>query len=334
MSCNSYVSVIIPCAHDHKDLFKVVLALCEQTMKPKEIIIVSCSPDGGKSTPECLEICAANNIQLIYKYTNLAFPGDARNIGLGLASGDYIAFIDVKTIPRSNWLEVSLKLIEENLVSGVLGATFFVAHAGFPRLIRDGFFGLLPRKTLPGSVFERNVFSKTGQFIEWVRAGEDTEWILRLEVLKIPIAYSSSPLLDYYGLEELNLNKLLKKWYRNYSASRELPHFFPQKLLMRLVLYPLLVLLAFNWNYLIADWQIESPFYIGHITKIAAIVPLFIYCITRGLILPSYRGVGFGQLLPIRFIMIVWICILADLVKITVFTFPNKFFIKSNRNIG
>ena len=175
---------------------------------------------------------------------------------------------------------------------------------------------------MPGSIFRREVFGQVGQFINWVRAGEDTEWMLRMELMKLPIIYPDRGMIDYIGLIGMDSIKLLKKWYRNYSASRYLPHFFPQRLLLWMVLYPLFILIAFNWNYLIANWSEESPFYIGHVTKIVAIIPILAYVLVRGLVLPLHRGVDIWSLLPFRFILIIIICVIADAVKILLFSFP------------
>ena len=318
------ISVIIPSNHDHRDLLEIVHAVCSQTVKPSEIVIVDSSFGDGVCPAEIEVVCAASSIKLIYEYRDRALPGEARNIGLCIAKGKLIAFIDVKTTPLSHWLEVSLRLLAAEGTVGVLGATCFSAQTKFEMLVRDGFYGVLPRRTLPGSVFRREVFDKTGQFIDWARAGEDTEWMLRLEVLKVPIVQSSSVLVIYVGLIGSNNKQLLKKWFRNYMASRELPHFFPQKLLIWLVLYPMLVLIAFNWNYMIADWRVDSPFYIGHVTKIALILPVLIYVIVRGLVLPLRRGVNIRRLLPTRFLEITAVCFMADFVKILVFSLPKR----------
>ena len=295
------ISVIIPSNHDHHDLVKIVRAVCSQTAKPFEIVIVNSAGQCQECLAKIKTLCTGSEIKLIYEHRDHAYPGKARNIGLGLASGELIAFIDVQTIPRPHWLDASLSLLASQGIAGVWGTTCFTSHTAFERLVRDGFYGVLPCKTLPGSVFRRDVFNKAGQFIDWIRAGEDTEWMLRLEVLKIHIIQSSNPLTDYVGLIDLDMNQLLRKWYRNYMAARDLPHFFPQKLLLWLVLYPLLVLIAFNWNYLVADWYMNSPLYIGHVTKIVAILPLLIYVIFRGIVLPMQRGVSFLWILPTRF---------------------------------
>lgn len=317
------ISVIIPSNHGYHGLLKLVWAVCAQTVKPYEIVIVDSSKELFASHLEISALCESFSIQLVFEHAvTVLLPGHARNIGLGLASGEIVAFIDVQTIPRTHWLESSLKCLVSNGVCGVWGAACFKAETSFEKLVRDSFYGVLPRKTLPGSIFRREVFDKTGQFIDWVRAGEDTEWMLRLELLKLNVADPPSALIDYTGLIGSDAKILVSKWYRNYRASRQLPHFFPQRLFLWLVIYPLLTLIAFNWNFLIADWHMDSPLYIGHITKIVAILPVLIYIFVRGFWLPMQRGVGFWKLLPIRFLKILLICFIADFVKILVFTSP------------
>ena len=318
------ISVIIPSNHGHHDLLNIVHAVCSQTFKPVEIVIIESSGEGGTCPVEITALCADSQIKLIYEHRELALPGDARNIGIGMAHAELIAFIDVQTIPRQNWLEASLKLLTNHDAAGVWGATCFSAQTTFERLVRDGFSGILPRKTLPGSIFRREVFNKAGQFIDWVRAGEDTEWMLRLDLLRAPVIFPSSALIDYVGLIGSDMKRLLSKWFRNYTASRDLPHFFPQRLLLWLVLYPMLILIAFNWNYLIADWRMDSPLYLGHVTKIVAGLPVLAYIGIRGLALPLQRGVGIRRLLPIRFIAITVVCFLADVVKVLVFSIPKR----------
>jgi hypothetical protein len=318
------ISVVIPSNHNPADLLKVVKAVCLQTAKPTEIIIVDSYLGAKECSMDLVETCAKNGLELIYVYFESALPGHARNIGLGLSNAQLVAFIDVQTIPHPNWLEVSLELITTDQVMGVWGSTHFCAETSFERLVRDSFYGTLPRETLPGSIFRRTVFTKTGLMIDWVRAGEDTEWILRLELLRLQIATPSKALIEYVGLIGLNLKSLSKKWYRNYLAAQSLPHFYPQKLLLWLVMYPLFVLIAFNWNYLIADWRMESPFYIGHITKLAAILPPTAYMLARGIVFPFKNGVSFHNLFPFRFIAISGLCFLADCIKALAFTIPKS----------
>jgi hypothetical protein len=64
----------------------------------------------------------------------------------------------------------------------------------------------------------------------------------------------------------------------------------------------------------------DSPLYIGHITKIVSILPVFAYVFTRGILMPYRRGVPALSLFPIRFIVIASICFMADAVKAFAFT--------------
>ena len=211
------ISVIIPSNHGHHELFRTVLAVCKQTVKPTEIVIVDSSVEHGACPAEIIDLCAVSGIRLVYEYRAKALPGHARNIGLGMAMGELIAFIDVQTIPRPHWLEAALKQLDINDIAGVWGATSFNAEATFERLVRDGFHGAQSRTTLPGTVCRRDVFAKVGQFVDWVRAGEDTEWMLRLELHKVPIFCPPTVSIDYVGLVGSSMKQLLKKWYRNYT---------------------------------------------------------------------------------------------------------------------
>jgi glycosyltransferase involved in cell wall biosynthesis len=320
--CFSNVSIVIPSNHCHNDLIILINAINNQTIKPTEIIVVDSSLNRGNCPAEISSQCAFNGINFIYEYRSSALPGEARNIGISRTSSRFIALLDVETIPLPDWLDKSLRMLATDDVLGVWGATIFSAETKFERLVRDGLFGIHPRKTLPGSVFKREVFKKTGEFINWVRAGEDTEWMLRVEVHRIRVVTTTNTLVNYTGLIGADAQQLIKKWHRNYTMSSTLPHLFPQKVLLWLVVYPVIILLAFNWNYLIADWQIDSPLYLGHITKTMVILPIFIYVISRGFLIPLKRGVSIFQLLPIRFLGILLVCMISDGVKGLVFSLP------------
>ena len=327
MAIDKEISVIIPSNHRHDELLNTVSLVCNQTLKPFEILIIDSSHHGGNCPEDITVLCALSRIELIYEYRESAMPGYARNIGLERATRDIIAFIDVHTLARPNWLETSLAALVHSGADGIWGSTSFSAKTAFEKLVRDGLYGINCKTTLPGSIFRRDVFFRVGQFIDWVRAGEDTEWMLRVELLKVRIIYSYIPNIDYIGLIGLNINKLIRKWYRNYTAARDLPHLFPQKLLLWLVIYPLIIMLALNWNNFIADWRVDSIFYIGHVTKIIAILPFIFYLSIRGLALPYLRGIEVRRLLPFRFIAIGLVCASADTVKVLVLSMPkhNRF---------
>lgn len=86
------VSVIVPVYNVEKYLDRCIKSLINQTLRNIEIILVNDgSPDG------CPELCnqyaaSDNRIRVVHK--NNAGLGMARNSGLDVAKGDYVAFVD------------------------------------------------------------------------------------------------------------------------------------------------------------------------------------------------------------------------------------------------
>ncbi len=89
------VSVVIPC-HDYgRFLAQAVDSALHQTHADLEIIIV----DDG-STDDTAEVASRYKGKALYWYQPNRGPGAARNTGISLASGHYVAFLDA-----DDWLE-------------------------------------------------------------------------------------------------------------------------------------------------------------------------------------------------------------------------------------
>lgn len=87
------ISIIIPCYKVEKYLDRCVKSVVNQTLRDIEIILVDdCSPDG---VPQLCDdwIQKDNRIKVIHKMVNQGL-GFARNTGLEVAKGDYVAFVD------------------------------------------------------------------------------------------------------------------------------------------------------------------------------------------------------------------------------------------------
>jgi cellulose synthase/poly-beta-1,6-N-acetylglucosamine synthase-like glycosyltransferase len=181
------ISIIIPNNHQDNELLDLINAIFAQNYLPHEIIIIDSYGLNVNTISIISNICNFNKIEFLYYNSCNVMPGLARNIGLAKATSECIAFLDVKTLPRPHWLEEAINLLQTNNVMGVWGKCFFNADSFISRAIRDALFGIHPIKTLPGSIFKKELFTESGYFIPWVRAGEDTEWILRVKLLKINV---------------------------------------------------------------------------------------------------------------------------------------------------
>ena len=87
------ISLIVPCYNVERYLDTCVKSLVEQTLEDIEIILVNdLSPD---RVPEMCDKWASNDrrVKVIHKKTNEGL-GYARNSGLDIATGEYVAFID------------------------------------------------------------------------------------------------------------------------------------------------------------------------------------------------------------------------------------------------
>jgi hypothetical protein len=262
-------------------------------------------------------------------------PGAARNLGLQFASGEWVGFLDIETIPRPGWLDGQLTLIKSRCASGAFGATYYSDGGFTASLVRDAIYGRLPLKTVPGSVLRKDIFSKVGQFVPGVRAAEDTEWMIRAKLMGSDIRSESQSCssLDYYGLSNLRLLGVLKKWRRNYLSSRQLQHLKVQLITVLLVLYVISSFVAFKWNALIAGWQTDSPYYVDHITKLVGVLPLVVYVLFRGFFIPLRKGVPLQDLLPFRFLLLAVLALLLDVVRVSsaIGSMPNGHKVRRSR---
>jgi hypothetical protein len=119
----------------------------------------------------------------------------------------------------------------------------------------------------------------------------------------------------------MSIKKLIKKWFRNYKHAAKLPFITAHKNYYYYGISFVAVLLAFNWNRVIAAWDQESIFFIPNITTISVTSILIIYMLMRGIIIPKKKGVNLSFIFPINFIFIFLLSILLDLTKTLAFAY-------------
>lgn len=184
------VSVIIPAYNASRFLGECLRSVLNQTHPPTEVIVV----DDG-STDNTAEVVHAFGSQIRYTRKENGGPSSARNVGLRIATGYYIAFQDADDVwlPEKLALQVDYlakhpehalvysDLSEVDVRLGVLQPSKYRAigvkpREGyvFERQVINGF--IFP----PTTLFRREVMERIGLFDESLQQQEDTEFFVRL----------------------------------------------------------------------------------------------------------------------------------------------------------
>lgn len=148
------VSVIIPCYNAQETIEKMIDSVCSQSLREIEII---CIDDGSTdSTIDLIKDKQAtdNRIQLIEQANK--GPGLARNTGIDVSVGKYIAFMDSDDFYPSNDILLSLYLIAESTNSTICGGSF--SHYKDGKIIKE-FSG-----KFAGYVFDDYKFKKFSEY--------------------------------------------------------------------------------------------------------------------------------------------------------------------------
>ena len=314
------ISLVIPCGGDANSLTPVLAAIESGTCWPAEVLVVDAAQQLlGRvrcERPFC------SRVRVLDSAVHL-FPGAARNLGFQAASMNWIAFLDINTLPPPTWLETLYKLSQQYPGAELLlGSTRYFGQSWQQRLFITATYGERPLPTLPGSLVHRAVLNRLGGFLPGVRAGEDTDWLVRVKqfaVYQIP----GAPIPLSYGAVPGSLAALARKWFRNYhSCAPVVFHLEAHKTIYVVVANLLILLLASNWNGLVADWRESSNLYIANITKTVFVGVVIGYLLIRGLAMPLRRGSSFKLVLPMQWILVGIVCVVLDVSKLVAFVLP------------
>lgn len=104
------VSVIVPVYNAEKYIDRCMKGLLEQTYKDMEILLLA-GIGSDNSLQKCLEWQKKDDRVILVSRRDRSL-GDARNYGLRLARGRYIAYVDVDDIPDKNYLWEMIEPLE------------------------------------------------------------------------------------------------------------------------------------------------------------------------------------------------------------------------------
>lgn len=114
------VSVIIPYYKAYETIERAVKSAINQTVKPKEIIVINDYSNTKEDDEKLKEISQLDLVKVISLEQNVGC-GNARNNGIPHATGDFLAFLDSDDSWLPEKLEVQLKVMEQT-------KAYFSAH--------------------------------------------------------------------------------------------------------------------------------------------------------------------------------------------------------------
>ena len=101
---NPNISIVIPTYNCRENLKELMDSLTHQLLKPSEVLVVDSSSDDAIQ-----EYVNSLNTEFPVTFIRSAknYPGEKRNEGAEAASSEWLAFLDVGTIPRQYWLQTN-----------------------------------------------------------------------------------------------------------------------------------------------------------------------------------------------------------------------------------
>lgn len=209
------VSVIVPAYKCERYIKACLDSVLEQTYKPLEVIVVyDPSPD---NTLSVLGNYRKNVILVTQKRkTN---PALARNVGLNLAMGDYIAFCDADDYFEKTKIEKQVKVLEKSRVDITYTDIIFINEENevierrlCPEIIRQtiGSWIASPFTAFSSFLIKKELINHSGGFDPALGFAEDTDFLLRLFALcKVQ---KTNGFLTYYRVRTDSLSSRPRIW--------------------------------------------------------------------------------------------------------------------------
>ncbi len=310
-----FISVIVPNKNDWEYVLGMLEALNCQTYKDFEVIIIDSSDEKDSFDLSLLNQFSFLSID-VHKEKK-AYPGQARNIGVSIARGKFVAFMDAKTIPDQDWLKSSLKNLLNTDNDIVLGKFRSINKNlnWLQKIIKANTYGNLACNSVPGAILEKSKFMLSGGFNSSVGAGEDLEWVARLKMLKWKIAYADNITFTYLGFPK-NFIRFIAKWLFYSFENAKVNILSTQKTLYFVTLLALFLYFIYSWNYLFTSgsWD-ESPYFIPNLNKFIWASIIFSYLFLRSIYMPLKKKEKLTYIFPFNWIFVGLIGCIIDLLK-------------------
>ena len=190
---NRKTSVIVITYNDGDFLKRSLPSIINQSQKPLEIIIVDDGSDNNLAERIANSFMSNSDIPIIYEKKENGGPSSARNLGIKIAKGEYILFLDSDDELLSDsleWRQKTLDSLNENYASVYCNS---INYSKNKQKVKDEvneingeIDGCLVgrKKGVPGGspyhFFRKEVLMESNGYNELLKFNEDFELILRI----------------------------------------------------------------------------------------------------------------------------------------------------------
>ncbi len=215
-------SVVIPSYKINKLLFKTLLSVFKQTIKPYEIIIIF----SNKISQDQKKLLLKKNKNLKIFFSNKGNVSFNRNYGALRAKGNYLAFLDDDDL----WSKDYLRYIKERLSKNP--SKLIITWLNKIKNYNVGKFKRISQKVKPEDLFvfnpgimgsniviEKKVFKKIGGFDKKLVSSEDKDFFIRFldkkikfDILKKSLVYHRQKNQKQLSYETTGKELFLKKY--------------------------------------------------------------------------------------------------------------------------
>ncbi|HKT73566.1 MAG TPA: glycosyltransferase family A protein [Steroidobacteraceae bacterium] len=212
------ITCIVSVHHGARFLAEALDSVFAQTLQPTEIILI----DDG-STDDTAMVAAEHASCISYIRQVNAAPAAARNIGLALATGDFISFLDADDVWAPDKLERQVRVLETNPATGMCITHLqdaWVEELGEERArLGNADLASLVPGLVQCLVARRGVFELVGRFDATKRLAADDDWLSRAERAGVIRETVSLPLVR----RRIHVHSVTYQMYRRGKDRRVIP---------------------------------------------------------------------------------------------------------------
>jgi len=173
-----FVSVIMPIHNGERFLAEAIENIKRQNYHPLEIIVID---DGSTDRTSAIADQFKEDIRYIYQEKKGSFA--ARNVGIKMAKGDAIAFLDVDDLWEENTLSKQVRYLSRNssvdIVQGLIQEMTLDESSKHGDLVFDESSEPYQFINVGSAVYRKEVFNTVGLFDETLKQSADTDWFYR-----------------------------------------------------------------------------------------------------------------------------------------------------------